>query len=30
MLKNWKKILFIFIIVGLIYGGCNTNGILST
>jgi len=30
MLKNWKKILFIFIIVGLIYAGCNTNGILST
>jgi len=30
MLRNWKKLLFIFIVVGLVYGGCNTNGILAT
>ncbi len=30
MLRKWLKLLFIFIVVGLIYGGCNTNGILAT
>lgn len=30
MLRNWKKILIIFIIAGLFYGACNTQGILWT
>ncbi len=30
MLRNWKKILVIFIIAGLFYGACNTQGILWT
>lgn len=30
MLRNWKKLLFIFVVVGVIYGGCNTQGILAT
>jgi tetratricopeptide (TPR) repeat protein len=30
VLKNWKKLLFLFIIVGVIYMGCNTQGILAT
>lgn len=28
MLSHWKKLLFIFIFAGIVYGGCNTNGIL--
>jgi len=30
MLSHWKKLLVIFIFVGIIYGGCNTRGILKT
>ncbi len=30
MFRNWKKILFVFIVVGLVYGACNTAGILAT
>ena len=30
MLKNWKKLLFVFIIVAIFYGGCNTKGMLAT
>ena len=30
MLRNWKKLLVIFIVVGVVYTGCNTNGILKT
>jgi outer membrane protein assembly factor BamD (BamD/ComL family) len=30
MLKNWKKLLVIFIIAAVFYGACNTKGILVT
>lgn len=30
MLRNWKKLLTIFIIAGVFYGACNTQGILAT
>ena len=30
MLKNWKKLLIIFIIAAFFYGACNTQGILWT
>lgn len=30
MFRNWKKLLFIFIVAGIVYGGCNTGGILAT
>ena len=30
MLKNWKKLLVIFIIAAVFYGACNTQGILAT
>ncbi len=30
MLRNWKRLLVIFFTVGILYGGCNTNGILAT
>ena len=30
MLKNWKMLLFVFIIGAIFYGGCNTKGMLAT
>ncbi len=30
MLSHWKKLLVIFIFAGIVYGGCNTKGILKT
>jgi tetratricopeptide (TPR) repeat protein len=30
MLRNWKKLLAIFIVVAVIYAGCGTNGMLAT
>lgn len=30
MFSHWKKLLVIFIFAGIIYGGCNTKGILKT
>lgn len=30
MLRNWKKLLVIFIVVAVFYAGCGTNGMLST
>ena len=30
MLRNWKKLLFIFIIVAIFYAGCNTGAMLQT
>lgn len=30
MLSQWKKILFIFIVAGVLYGGCNTRTMLKT
>ena len=30
MLSHWKKILFVVIIAGIVYTGCNTKGILKT
>jgi tetratricopeptide (TPR) repeat protein len=30
MLRNWKKLLAIFIVVILIYAGCGTSGMLTT
>jgi tetratricopeptide (TPR) repeat protein len=29
MLRNWKKLLAIFILVAVVYAGCGTNGMLS-
>ncbi len=30
MLAQWKKILFVIILAGVVYAGCNTQGILRT
>ena len=30
MLKKWLKLLLVFFIVAIVYGGCNTNGMLAT
>jgi len=30
MLAHWKKLLIVFIVAGIVYTGCNTNGILRT
>lgn len=30
MLSQWKKILFVFIVAGVLYGGCNTQVMLKT
>ena len=30
MLSQWKKLLFIFIVVGVLYGGCHTESMIKT